>query len=618
MNEPSPTAHSGHKVDAFPPSRVLISPWARIKEHKVLQWSLAYLGAALALAHGQELLAHNFRWPELVGHVLIGTLIVGFPVAIALAWYHGHRGMTRLSAGEMTVVSLLLVIGAGLLMALVRPNEERAPTSSSQSAAAPTASVAVVPFVNLTGDPSKDYFSDGMAEALIDSLTQVPNLKVPSRTSSFAYKGRSADIRRIAQDLGVSSILEGSVRSAGDRIRVTAQLVDASTGYHRWSRSYDRQFGDIFELEDELAAAIVEVLRGSLDSAHTSQADRSLPTRDPQAYDLFLQARSMSRLGNPENLRRAVAIFDEVLARDPGFAKAWASRAITLTTSWLLGTPLPQSLERAERDARQALALDPSLPMAHTALGQLNAVRGNWLAAESSLLAARSAAPNDPLIRTTHAALVLIPGGRIKQARAEMVEAYRLAPADPLVLAQNAYVEAAFGSPAQAVKFADLAVTLGYPHSGVIQATYALAAERNGRCPEADAQPPPPIGAAALADVLHRVCVAKRVAPATKADARSALRQLASKLNSTAPTPIWELLTLAFVALDDLDGAYGLLDRAPQFGLSSAVLWRPETRSLRRDPRFQAIAARTNFTDYWKQYGPPDDCDLRGSALICQ
>src|SRR3974390_437789 len=132
MSEPSPATHSGHNVDTPLPPVAPASPWARIKEHKVLQWSLAYLGAALALAHGQELLAHNFHWPELVGHVLIGALIVGFPIAVALAWYHGHRGMTRFTAPEMTVVALLVVIAAVLLTALVR-----VPTQGVTEPAAP-------------------------------------------------------------------------------------------------------------------------------------------------------------------------------------------------------------------------------------------------------------------------------------------------------------------------------------------------------------------------------------------------------------------------------------------------------------------------------------------------
>jgi len=179
-------------------------------------------------------------------------------VAVALAWYHGHKGLTRISAGEMTVVSMMLVIGAGLLMALVRTPAEHAGslTLASRPASAPTmavsargtmatadstdvpsASIAVVPFANLTGEPAKEYFSDGMAEEMIDSLVHVPGLKVPARMSSFAYKGRNVDIRQIAHDLGVATILEGSVRSAGERIRVTAQLVDGKSGYHQGAAS---------------------------------------------------------------------------------------------------------------------------------------------------------------------------------------------------------------------------------------------------------------------------------------------------------------------------------------------------------------------------------------------
>lgn len=220
--------------------------WGRIKEHKVLQWSLTYLGAALALAHGQELLAHNFQWTEWVGHAVIGSLIVGFPIVVTLAWYHGHKGMTRFSTPEMTVVALLVVIGAGLLVALVRvPEDHAAPVSTAEPLASspaerptvtPRASIAVVPFANLTGDAAKEYFSDGMADELINLLSKVPGLKVPARTSSFAYKGRNVDVRQIARDLGVATILEGSVRSAGEHIRVTAQLVNAHTGRRSESR----------------------------------------------------------------------------------------------------------------------------------------------------------------------------------------------------------------------------------------------------------------------------------------------------------------------------------------------------------------------------------------------
>ena len=160
-------------------------------------------------------------------------------------------------------------------------------TSSSKtpradaSPANPRTSVAVMPFVNLTGDPGKEYFSDGMAEELINELTRVPGLKVPARTSSFAYKGRNIDARQIAHDLGVATILEGSVRSAGERIRVTAQLVNAETGYHLWSQTYDRSFGDVFKLEDDISAEIVEALKTSMNTPPPARVAQTPPTRDP-------------------------------------------------------------------------------------------------------------------------------------------------------------------------------------------------------------------------------------------------------------------------------------------------------------------------------------------------
>src|SRR5499427_2908899 len=143
-------------------------------------------------------------------------------------------------------------------------------------------SIAVLPFVNLTGDAAKEYFSDGMAEELIHILARVPGLKVPSRTSSFAYKGRNVDVRKIAQDLDVGVVLEGSVRSAGERIRVTAQLIDGASGFHLWSQNYDRQFGDVFELQDELARAIMTALRLALEGPISTRAQilHEPPTRD--------------------------------------------------------------------------------------------------------------------------------------------------------------------------------------------------------------------------------------------------------------------------------------------------------------------------------------------------
>src|SRR5262249_49038 len=149
-------------------------------------------------------------------------------------------------------------------------------------------SVAVLPFANLTGDPGKEYFSDGIAEELIHKLGRTPGLRVPSRTSTFAYKGRNADVRQIARDLAVGVVLEGSGRSAGGRLRVTAELVNGEDGFQLWSHSYDRKFEDLFELQDEIAHAIVAALRATLGGAPAAEQPR--PTRSLEAYHLYLQA----------------------------------------------------------------------------------------------------------------------------------------------------------------------------------------------------------------------------------------------------------------------------------------------------------------------------------------
>ncbi len=626
------------------------SPWTRIKEHKVLQWSLAYLGAALALAHGQELLAHTYHWPELIGRAVMGVLIVGFPIALALAWYHGHKGMTRVSAGEMTVVSVMLVIGAGLLMALVRVPEEGAETQIHQSAQAapavtpaleqgsaalqadaPRASIAVIPFANLTGDVAKDYFSDGMAEELIDALAQVPGLKVPARTSSFAYKGRNADIRRIAQDLGVATILEGSVRSAGERIRVTAQLVDAKSGFHMWSHSFDRQFGDIFKLQDELAAAIVQALQEKMNAAISMPATPAPPTQDVQAYDLYLQARSLERR-TESSFREAIALLDQALARDPRFAGALAQRAEFRADLVDLGYAPAGTLTDAERDVTHALALSPNLAEAHSAFAFVSALQSNWLQAEASMHAALAADASDPRLHEQHARLVLGPTGKIKQMALELSEAYRLAPADPIAAFGMAVRSTALGRAADTAKFADLAIELGNdPNAGGLAGIRGRAAAGLGRHEDAARYFAAALPASVRGDdgiEAMRIVYSGRADPTQKRAARTALQGLTAKVES-AGMDVYTRVALieSFTRVGALDDAYELANEGlGQSGRSStavlggwwSILWLPEMRAFRKDLRFQSLVTRLNMIDYWKQYGPPDECDLRGTKLTCR
>ena len=205
-----------------------------------------------------------------------------------------------------------------MLADLKRLKRER---ESGRAAAAPSApSLAVLPFANLSADQENEYFSDGLAEDIIDALTQVPGLRVMARTSAFAFRGKEQDVREIGARLNVEHILEGSVRKAGNRIRVTAQLVKASDGYHLWSQRFDREMTDVFAIQDEISQAIVEKLRVRL------AADRPLVkrhTENVEAYNLYLKARYQLLRFTPEGIAKSKEYYEQAIALDPNYALAW-------------------------------------------------------------------------------------------------------------------------------------------------------------------------------------------------------------------------------------------------------------------------------------------------------
>jgi TolB-like protein len=550
------------------------------------------------------------------------------------------------------LIAVLLLIGGGLLWRYLRPIDERAMTNrpvamegSSVAAApsipdksvaalpqptAPPTAVAVMPFVNLTGDGSKDYLGDGMAEELINTLTNVPGLQVPARTSSFAYKGRNIDIRQVARDLNVGTVLEGSVRSAGDRIRVTAQLINAYSGLHIWSQTYERKFTDLFQLQDNLATAIVEVLRVKLNSGAAAFVTPALSTRDVQAYDLYMRGFAvLLHAASQENLQLALDLFEQALARDPTFARALAARSRTRLTFLVRGYPLMNARQDAERDARRALTLSPNLGVAHQALGNVSALLADWLQAEASYRAALAADATDPDIHSGYAMVVLAPTGHLRQARAEGARAYDLAPASLNHIRVVSQLDLFSGLDADAVKFADLAVELGGAPISLTQ-VYALTATRSAHYTAAAERAvgalSPTFRNAGGPDVVQLVYAAL-ADPAKRPAALQALRTLVDKLGPrNIETGARRDLIVAWCMLDALDPAYELatlyLDDFERSGTGGGadwgVLWSPELRQFRRDPRFQRFVQRLNLFDYWKRYGPPDDCDLREDTLICR
>ena len=304
--------------------------FAELKRRRVGKVAIAYGTIAWLVTEASSVVLPALHVPEWTVTFVVVFLLVGFPVAMVLAWIFdvGPQGIERTEplAGEprstharlrMAYAAVVLVLMAGLGYLLYERGFGRAHANE------PHTSIAVLPFTNLSGDPARDYFSDGMSEELLNLLARIPGLKVASRTSSFAYKGRNLDIREVGRELGVETVLEGSVRQAGEQVRITAQLIDAETGFHLWSETYDRKLEDIFSVQDEIAAAIVDKLRIELAPQEQALAMRDkAPTQNVEAYELYLQGQAAWKRRGEENLRKAIDLYQRAIGLDPGFARA--------------------------------------------------------------------------------------------------------------------------------------------------------------------------------------------------------------------------------------------------------------------------------------------------------
>jgi TolB-like protein len=297
----------------------------------------------------------------------------------------GNRTPSWRATPVLALAAVALVVAVGYVVAnrlapskhAVLPAPVSAPplpaismTGSTQPAAIPDKSIAVLPFEDLSEKKDQAYFSDGLSEELIDQLTKVPELKVPGRTSSFYFRGQHVTIAEIAKALGVAHVLEGSVRKSGHTVRVTAQLIQADSGYDAWSQTYDRDLKDIFQVQDQIAGAVVQALKATL-LANTARGDR---TANVDAYSLLLQGRFLVQRNTETDARQAVQILQRAVSLDPGYAPAWAelSQAYIFLSEYTDPTP-DQDAERARAAAQKALALDPGSVAAHLALAEVKA-----------------------------------------------------------------------------------------------------------------------------------------------------------------------------------------------------------------------------------------------------
>ncbi|KAF5407476.1 MAG: Adenylate and Guanylate cyclase catalytic domain protein [Candidatus Udaeobacter sp.] len=291
------------------------------------------------------------------------------------------RGRTEFQFDSLGNRSLKGVGPIGLyLVALKAPATARQPPSDGSKTAQPAEekkgrirSIAVLPFADLSPQHDQEYFSDGVAEEILNALTRVAGLRVPARTSCFAFRGTSVDAREIGKRLGVETFLEGSIRKAGDRLRITVQLVDARNGYHLWSERFDREIEDIFAIQDEIARSVLDALGLSL-TAREERRFLKPPTAKVEAYEFYLRGRKLFQSWTRQNTEFARQMFLRAVAIDPDFASAWAGLANTYVDLYRWGRNL-RDLEEGQRTSARALELDPNLAEGHVAIGQALAIQ---------------------------------------------------------------------------------------------------------------------------------------------------------------------------------------------------------------------------------------------------
>jgi TolB-like protein len=391
-----------------------MSFFEELKRRSVFKVGIAYAVAAWVLLQFVDIVLENIQAPEWIMQVFMLALAIGFPLAIFFAWAFEMTpdGVKREKDVDRSQIatptnnrkldrSIILVLFLAVVFLLYKQLNPSPPDSPTDTVAGPATqtdsianeqvanvpvTIAVLPFVNMSSDPEQEYFSDGITEEILNRLAKIRQLQVVARTSVFSFKGQNQDIREIGELLGVGTILEGSVRRDGEQVRITAQLIRTSDGFHLWSETYDRKLENIFAIQDDIASQIAAALEVSLGINEIENNAAKKPV-NPQVYDLYLRARALHR-NRGEGLIEALSLFRQALDIDPNFAPAWAGLAhsynvisyyISRQQLAAIGDPIELSLAATQ----QALKLDPELATALHAMGNYQLEQHEWAEAQT-------------------------------------------------------------------------------------------------------------------------------------------------------------------------------------------------------------------------------------------
>ena len=592
-----------------------------LRRRNVIRVAVAYLVTGWLVAQVAELALESFGAPEWVMKTLLLLIALGLPFVLIFAWafeltpegIKREKDVDRTQSitpetGRKLNIAIIGTLAIALLLSVVT---HRWTTGENMDARAVTAistdkSIAVLPFVNMSEDPGNEYFSDGISEELLNVLVKVEGLRVASRTSSFSFKDKDTPIPEIAEALNVGHVLEGSVRKAGDTIRVTAQLIDVKTDSHLWSETYDRKLEDIFVIQDEISAHIVEALKVALGAGEAAQTPVQ-PTQNLQAYEDYLRGRHFWQRRGADNIRKSIELFGEATAADPAFARAWSSLgAAHLTMPTYSGEPEQDHFPLARKYARMALQLDPTIAEAHATIADLLRFERRWRDAEDHYLRAIELEPNNSTAYLWYSEQ-LVATGRLEAALDAGRKAVDLDPFHPGTNSMFGYACHVNGDDQSAVRHAEAAWDLGHPwsiyelidynlDSGNLDAAERIANEHRARL-EADdfvdfdlyllSFRDPEAGERFLEDLVER----------------SEGPRLFSAIDHARLGHVDEALQ---IALDVDPSGADLMD-----------IWRPRASAMRQHVRFGEFIRAAGLDVFWNEVGWPSQCRSEGEQIYC-
>jgi TolB-like protein/Tfp pilus assembly protein PilF len=395
-----------------------MSLFNELKRRNVFRVAIAYVVIGWLILQVADVILNNVQAPAWVFWVILLLLTIGFVVVLVFTWafeltpeglkreseVDRSQSITHVTARKLDrLVTIVLVLALGYFVAdkflfstgrqdaaveAALQQAEQGPGSGEAiepdpaDTVAADKSIAVLPFVNMSSDPEQEYFSDGLSEELLNLLAKIPDLKVASRSSSFQFKDEKIDLTEVARKLNVAHVLEGSVRKSGDQLRITAQLIRADNGYHMWSETYDRSLDNIFAIQDEISAAVVDALKIRL----LGEAPRA-EVVDPEAYALMLKGRYLHSKWGQENFEKSIEAYQQALEIEPDYAEAWASLSVTYVNQMQSGYRDPaEGLALAKAAVQRALEINPELPGAWARLSLIQHIfEWNWDAAQASV-----------------------------------------------------------------------------------------------------------------------------------------------------------------------------------------------------------------------------------------